>query len=269
MSATVQIDNRVIGADNECYVIAEVGNNHQGDFELAKKLIDVAKQAGCDAVKFQKRFNRNLYCKDLFDRHYDSENAFAETYGAHREALELPISSFGFLADYARSIGITFFSTAFDSESAEELARLGMPAFKIASSDLTNLPLLRQVAGYAKPVIMSTGYSTMDDVQRAYDTVLSINPQLLILQCTSSYPAEVEDLNLRVIESFRGRFPKAVIGYSGHENGIAMPLIAFMLGARVVEKHLTLNRTMKGTDHAFSLTGDGMRRMVRDLKRAA
>jgi N-acetylneuraminate synthase/sialic acid synthase len=267
MSVTIRIDNRLIGDDEDCYVIAEIGNNHQGDIELAKKLIDAAKLAGCDAAKFQKRCNSKLYSKEMYDRHYDSENAFAETYGAHREALELPIEAFAELKRYSESVGITFFATAFDAESADELFQLDLPAYKIASSDLTNLPLLRQVAGFGKPIIISTGYSSMEDVERAYEAILPINPQLAILQCTSSYPAEVETLNLHVIETFRARFPEAVIGFSGHENGIAMPLVAYMLGARIVEKHFTLNRTMKGTDHAFSLTGDGMRRMVRDLKR--
>jgi N-acetylneuraminate synthase/sialic acid synthase len=143
-----------------------------------------------------------------------------------------------------------------------------MPAYKIASGDLLNTPLIRHVASFGKPVIISTGGGNMTDVKRAYDAVSGVNDQACIMQCTSGYPPEYDELNLRVIDTFRAAFPETVIGYSGHDNGIAMPLIAYMLGARIVEKHFTLNRSWKGTDHAFSLAQDGMRKLVRDLQRA-
>jgi len=144
---------------------------------------------------------------------------------------------------------------------------LDMPAYKIASGDLKNTPLLKHVAGLGKPIILSTGGGTMEDVQRAYDVIMPINSQLAILQCTSSYPADYEDLNLRVIETFRQRFPENIIGLSDHENGIAMATAAYVLGARIVEQHFTINHTWKGTDHPFSLEPIGMRKLVRDLRR--
>jgi sialic acid synthase len=142
-----------------------------------------------------------------------------------------------------------------------------MPAYKIASGDLKSTPLLRHVARFGKPVIVSTGGAFVEDVQRAYDTIMPINPRLAILQCTAGYPAAFEELDLRVIATYRERFPGAVIGFSSHDNGIAMPVAAYMLGSRIVEKHFTLNRAMKGTDHAFSLEPVGLRKMVRDLDR--
>jgi sialic acid synthase len=160
-----------------------------------------------------------------------------------------------------------FFATAFDIPSADFLAELDMPAFKVASGDLTNVPLLKYVAGFGKPVIFSTGGGRMQDVQRAYVAIRDINPQICMLQCTSGYPADYDQLNLRVIETYRNAFPDALIGYSSHDNSITMPIVAYMLGARVIEKHFTLNRTWKGTDQVFSLAPDGLRRMVRDLKR--
>jgi N-acetylneuraminate synthase/sialic acid synthase len=139
--------------------------------------------------------------------------------------------------------------------------------YKIASGDLKNTPLLKHVAKIGKPMIISTGGGTMEDVQRAYDAIMPINKQLVILQCTASYPAEPQDLNLRVITTYREKFPDVVIGLSDHENGIAMALAAYVLGSRVVEQHFTLNHTWKGTDHAFSLEPIGMRKLVRDLRR--
>jgi N-acetylneuraminate synthase/sialic acid synthase len=169
--------------------------------------------------------------------------------------------------DYAEEIGITLFATAFDFASADFLEKLDMPMYKMASGELKNIPLLTHVAGFQKPMIISTGGGTMEDVNRAYDAVMPINQQLCILQCTAGYPAEFDELNLNVITTFRERFPNTTIGLSSHDNGIAMAVAAYMLGARVIEKHFTLNHTWKGTDHAFSLEPIGFRKLVRDLKR--
>src|SRR5205823_3797189 len=158
-------------------------------------------------------------------------------------------------------------ATAFDFKSAEMLAELDMPAYKIASGDLTNTPLLRFVAELGRPMIVSTGGGTLDDVRRAYEAVVDVNSQIGLLQCTAGYPAEWSELDLRVIDTYRQLFPDAVVGYSGHDNGIAMPVAAYVLGGRIVEKHFTLNRAMKGTDHVFSLEPVGLRKLVRDLRR--
>src|SRR5919198_435874 len=234
------IDGIEIGDDRDCYVIAEIGHNHQGDVEHAKRLIDAAKECGADAVKLQKRSNRALYTREFYDQPYDNELSFGRTYGEHREALEL---------------------------SADLLAELDVPAFKFASGDLRNTPLQRHVAAFGKPMLLSTGGGTMEDIERAVETILPINEQLCVLQCTAAYPADVEDLNLSVITTLREHFPQLVIGLSDHQNGIAMAVVAYMLGARVIEKHFTLDHALKGRDHAFSLMPEGMRRLVRDLHR--
>jgi sialic acid synthase len=250
-----------------CYVVAEIGHNHQGDVEKAKQLIHAAKECGADAVKLQKRSNRTLYTRAYYDQPYDNEFSFGATYGEHREALELSADDYRELHAYARELGITFFATAWDFESADLLAELDVPAFKLASGDLRNTPLQRHVAQFRKPIFLSTGGGRMQDVERAVETILPLNRQLCILQCTAAYPAATEDLNLRVITTLRERFPSLVIGLSDHQSGISMALVAYMLGARVIEKHFTLDHAAKGTDHAFSLMPDGMRRLVRDLRR--
>jgi sialic acid synthase len=261
------IDGVEIHDDGDCYVIAEIGHNHQGDVEQAKQLIEAAKECGADAVKLQKRSNRTLYTREFFEQPYDNEFSFGRTYGEHREALELGHDDYVELQRHAREVGITFFATAFDFESADFLAGLDVPAYKIASGDLRNTPLLRHVAALGKPVLLSTGGAGLADVERAVDTVLPLNDEVCVLQCTAAYPCDTDDLNLNVITTLRDRFPELVIGLSDHQNGIAMAVVAYMLGARVIEKHFTLNHAAKGTDHAFSLMPEGLRKLVRDLRR--
>src|SRR6266511_1071320 len=261
------IDGFEIRDGSDCYVIAEIGHNHQGDLEHAKRLVDAARDCGVNAVKLQKRDNRSLYTREFYEQPYDNELSFGTTYGEHREALELGPDEYRELQRYAREFGIIFFATTFDFESADLLAELEMPAFKFASADLVNTPLLRHVAAFGKSMFLSTDGATIEDVDRAVDTVRPINDQLCILQYTAAYPCETEDLNLEVITTLRERYPDFVIGLSDHQNGISMALVAFMLGARVIEKHFTLNHAWKGTDHAFSLMPEGLRKLVRDLQR--
>jgi N-acetylneuraminate synthase/sialic acid synthase len=263
----LKINGEVINDQSDCYVIAEIGHNHQGSVEKAKEMIRVAKESGANAAKLQKRDNRNLYTESLYNKPYDHENSFGLTYGEHREALEFGKDEYQELVKFAKEIGITFFATAFDFPSADFLADLDIPAYKISSGDLKNIPLIKYIANLQKPMILSTGGGTMEDVQRAYDAIMPANSQLALLQCTASYPCEFEELNLNVITTFRDRFPNNVIGLSSHDNGIAMVVGAYVLGARIVEKHFTLNRAWKGTDHAFSLTPTGLRKMIRDLRR--
>jgi N-acetylneuraminate synthase/sialic acid synthase len=267
MAATLTIGARTIGDHTPCYVIAEIGHNHQGSLDKARELFREAKLAGAHAVKLQKRDNRGLYTRAAYEKPYDNENSFGATYGEHREFLEFGREEYSALQAWARELGLDFFATAFDMASADFLEALDVPAYKIASGDLKSLPLLTHVASFGKPMIISTGGASIEDVQRAHDAIVPINPQLAILQCTAGYPAAFEELDLRVITTYRERFPGSVIGFSSHDNGIAMPVAAYMLGARIVEKHFTLNRAMKGTDHAFSLEPVGLRKMVRDLDR--
>ena len=267
MAGTLRIGSHVIGDHTPCYVIAEIGHNHQGSLDKARELFRKASLAGAHAVKLQKRDNRTLYTRAAYDKPYDNENSFGATYGEHREFLEFGMREYRELQSYATELGLDFFSTAFDIASADFLHQLDVPVYKIASGDLKSTPLLKHVAGFGKPMIISTGGAEIDDVQRAYDTIMPINPQLAILQCTAGYPAAFEELDLRVITTYRERFSDVVIGFSSHDNGIAMPVAAYMLGARIVEKHFTLNRTSKGTDHAFSLEPVGLSKLVRDLDR--
>ena len=261
------IDGTRITDDGDCYVIAEIGHNHQGSVEKARELILAAKECGVDAVKLQKRDNRGLYTRAAYEAPYDHENSFGSTYGEHREALELGRDAYTELQRAARDAGVTLFATAFDRASADLLAELEMPAYKIASGDLQNTPLLKHVASIGKPMLVSTGGATMEDIDRAVEAITAVNTQICLLQCTAVYPAAAEELELRVITTLRERYPELVIGLSDHQDGIAMSLVAYMLGARVMEKHFTLSHTLKGTDHAFSLMPEGMRKLVRDLRR--
>lgn len=270
VSDVLKIGQHLVGRDRpECFVIAEVGHNHGGDVEVCKKIFQAAKYAGVSAVKLQKRDNRTLYTREFYDSPYNSENAFGPTYGTHREALEFGESEYRDLKQYAESLGLIFFATPFDFPSVDFLERLGVPCYKTASGDVTNTPLLEYIARTGKPMIVSTGAATLEDVQRAYDTILPHNEQLAILHCTAEYPCDHKDMNLSVVQTYLSEFPEAVIGLSDHDNGIAMSLVAYVLGARVLEKHVTLNRSSKGTDHAFSLEPEGMRKLVRDVGRAA
>lgn len=267
MSRELIVQNRRISDDTVPFVIAEIGHNHQGDFKKCCEMFKVAKECGVDAVKLQKRDNKTLYTKALFNQPYDNENSFGLTYGEHREALEFGFDAYMELQRYATELGLIFFATAFDFKSADFLAECDVPAFKIASGDILNVPLLKYVAEMKRPMFISTGGATLFDVRRAYEVVSPINEQICIMQCTASYPTEPNEMNLSVLHTYREEFP-VVIGLSDHYNGIAMATMAYVLGARVIEKHFTLNHAAKGTDHAFSLEPIGMKKMVRDLHRA-
>jgi sialic acid synthase len=268
MTRELFVDGTRIADGEDCYVIAEIGHNHQGDLDQCRRLFDQAKSCGANAVKLQKRDNRALFTPEIYDAPYDHPNSYGRTYGEHREFLEFDAAQYRDLFDYAAEIGITFFSTAFDFPSADFLEAFAPPAYKIASGDITNIPLITYVASFGRPMFISTGGAEMADVQRAYDAVMPVNPNVCIMQCTSGYPPAYEELNLSVISAFRDAFPDIPIGYSGHDSGIAMALVAYVMGANVVEKHFTLNRALKGTDHAFSLEHSGISKLVRDLRRA-
>ena len=267
-SRSFSIGTATITDDTVPYVVAEIGANHQGDMETAKKMIQAAALAGADAVKFQKRDNKALFTEAAYNAPYESENAFGHTYGEHREALEFGRDEYVELIKESQSQGIEFFATPWDFPSVDFLEDLNVPAYKVASCDLTNTPLLRYIASKGRPTIISTGGGTLEAVDRAVGVVQGEGAPLAVMQCTSGYPPRFDELNLSVISTFRDRYPGVTIGYSGHDSGIAMALVASVLGARIIEKHFTLNRAMKGTDHAFSLEPDGLRKMVRDLGRA-
>ena len=262
------IADKIINKESNCFVIAEVGHNHQGSIETAKRIFKKTSEAGADAVKLQKRDNKILFTQEMYDSHYDSRNAYGDTYGAHRDALEFGMEEYLELQQYAKELDLIFFATPFDFPSVDFLENLNVPLYKIASGDLKSTPLLKYVAKTGKPVLLSTGGSEMDDVQRAHEVITAENPNIAILQCTAAYPCEPEEMNLNVITTFKEKFPDNVIGLSDHQSGISMALVAFTLGARIVEKHFTINRAWKGSDHAFSLEPVGMTKLVRDLLRA-
>lgn len=254
---------RVISDDAPCYVIAELGNNHGGDPAVAESMVREAKRYGADAAKLQTRDNERLYVRARLDAPYQNENSFGPTYGAHRAALELTPGCRAALGATGRDLGITVFSTVFDERSADACAAGGFPAVKIASGGLTDAPLLRHVAAFGLPVLVSTGGGTLDDIDCAH-AILGDCPHAL-LHCVASYPLKPQDANLRMILTLRDRYPDTVIGYSCHSPGIAFSLIAYAFGARIIEKHFTLDRAAKGTDHAFSLEPKGLATLVEDL----
>jgi sialic acid synthase len=268
MTRKLNIFKRTITQDSDCFFVAEIGANHCGSVETGKKLIDMCKLAGVNAVKFQKRSNKNLFTKKIYNSIYDNSNSYGRTYGIHREKLELSIKQFKQLKKYATKKGLLFMCTPFDLESVTELESINLEAYKIASADITNLPLIRKIAKTRKPTFMSTGCATMPQVIRAHKEFTKINKNLCLMQCTSIYPPKYDQFHLNVIDTYMNKFKSTIIGLSSHESGIAMDLVAFVKGARVIEKHVTLNRAMKGTDHAFSLEFVGLKKTIEYLSNA-
>jgi sialic acid synthase len=262
------IGDRRVADDTEAYVIAEIGHNHEGSLERAKELFRQAAAAGAHAAKLQKRDNRKVFTQDMYDQPYLGRNSYGPTYGAHREALEFGRAEYEHLARFAADLGIHFFATAFDTASVDFLMDLDLPAIKIASGDLTNTPLLSYAAKAGKPMIISTGGASLEEVRLACRTILPINDQLAVLQCTAVYPAPPEMLHLNVIQAFRREFPSVVIGFSGHDQGPDLSSVSYGLGARVIEKHFTLDQTRPGSDHHFSLSPAELSTLVTALNRA-
>ena len=261
---TIRIGTRLVGEGQPCYLVAEAGVNHNGDVALARQLVEVAARAGADAVKLQKRSVRDILIRAALEAPYVKPNSLGATYGEHRERLELPEEVYRELADLCRKQNLTLLVSPWDPGSADFLDELGVPAFKIASADVTNLPLVDHVARKGKPIIMSTGMSDMDEIADAVAAVRRHHDQLVLLQCTSAYPSDNADLNLRAIETLRRAFG-APVGYSGHERGLAPTEAAVALGACVVERHFTLDRTLPGPDHAASLEPRGLELLIRNI----
>lgn len=249
------------------FIIAEVGQNHQGDLDTAREYIKVFAGAGADAVKFQTRNNRHLFSEDAYAAPYSSENAFAETYGAHREKLELNPEFLPILKEDCEKHGVAFMSTPFDEPSLDLLCEIGVDILKIASFDLGNLPLIERIARKQKPVVLSVGGGKAAQIRSSVETVLERHDEVAVLHCVSEYPCEYNRLGLDNIEVLKREFPDCAIGSSDHFNGTLSGPVAYMRGARVFEKHVTLNRAWRGTDHSFALEGEGFRKFVRDIKR--
>lgn len=249
------------------FVIAEVGQNHQGDLDVAREYIRIFAFEGADAVKFQTRNNKYLFTEDAYLAPYGSENAFAETYGAHREKLELKPEWLPILKQDCIKHGVKFMSTPFDEPSLALLKEVDVDILKVASFDLGNLPFIHRIAALGKPVVMSVGGGRIEQIRSSVEVLLSHHDQVAVLHCVSEYPCEYNRLGLDNIEVLAKEFPQCVIGSSDHFNGTLSGPVAYMRGARVFEKHVTLNRAWKGTDHSFALEPEGFRKFVRDIKR--
>jgi sialic acid synthase len=248
-------------------IIAEVGQNHQGDLDKAREYIRIFAFEGADAVKFQTRNNKVLFSDEAYNASYDSENAFAKTYGEHREMLELKPEWLPILKSDCEKHGVKFMSTPFDEPSLNLLCSVGVDILKIASLDLGNLPFIKLIAETKKPVVMSIGGGRIDQIRSSVDLLAHYDCDLAILHCVSEYPCEYDRLGLNNVEFLAKEFPNYAVGLSDHFNGTLSGPLAYMKGARVFEKHVTLNRAWKGTDHSFALEPDGFRKFARDIRR--
>ena len=256
---------RWIGDDQPTFIIAEVGQNHNGDMAMARELIDNIGFFKADAIKLCKRHIPSELTKEAYDQPYPGPNSFGETYGQHREFLELSKDQYKELKAYSQEKGVIFFATACDPQSVEDLEDVGVSLYKVASRDLTNLPLIQAIAETDKPVILSSGMDPLEYIGEALDTVRRRHNKIVLMHCTSSYPTPYADVNLRAMRTLRQEFD-VLVGMSDHTIGIMVPVVAASLGAVAVEKHATLGRHLKGSDHACSLEPDGQRRVVRDIR---
>ncbi|HEV3007030.1 MAG TPA: N-acetylneuraminate synthase family protein, partial [Pirellulales bacterium] len=248
-SDVLSIGGRLLASGRPALVVAELGQNHNGSLSLAEQLIDAAAWAGADAIKLVKRDLDSELCREARCRRYDSRHSFGSTYGEHRQALELSADQHATLARRARRHGLVYIATACDLPSARLFEELNVDALKIASRDLNNLPLIRDVASRQKPLVLSTGMADLEEVDAAVRLVREIGCPFALLQCTSLYPTPVNEVHLRSMTTLAARYDAAV-GFSDHTTGILLAPVAVALGAVLVEKHLTLDRNMKGTDHA-------------------
>ncbi|KAI7810533.1 N-acetylneuraminic acid synthase a [Triplophysa rosa] len=257
---------RKIGGNHPCFIIAEIGQNHQGDIEIAKEMIKMTKDCGADCAKFQKSELEYKFNKKALERPYTSKQSWGKTYGEHKRHLEFSHEQYKELQQYAKEVGIFFTASGMDEMAVEFLHELNVPFFKVGSGDTNNFPYLKKTAQKGRPMVVSSGMQSMETMRRVYATVKEHNQNFCILQCTSAYPLEPEDVNLRVITEYQKEFPDIPIGYSGHESGISITLGAVALGAKVVERHVTLDKTWKGSDHSASLVPKELKELVQSIR---
>jgi N-acetylneuraminate synthase len=259
--ANIQIGNAAVGEGRPCYIIAELGINHNGSIETAKKLIDVACDAGCNAVKFQKRTIDVVYSPEELAK--TRETPFGKTNGDLKRALEFGLFEYHEINRYCRAKKIDWFASCWDEASVQFIDQFDPPCYKIASASLTDDDLLQFTRAKGKPIILSTGMSTLEEVDHA--VMVLGRRDLILLHTCSTYPSKYGELNLRVIQTMGERYGVPV-GYSGHETGVPTSTAAVALGACVLERHITLDRAMWGSDQAASLEVDGIRKLVRDVR---
>ena len=263
MSKQVKIANKIIGDGSPCFIIAEIGINHNGSVELAKKMIDIAVTTGCDAVKFQKRTVDIVYTKEELTK--ERPSVFGNTNGDLKRGLEFGENEYKEIDSYCKEKGILWFASCWDEQSVDFINKFDVPCYKIASASLTDDKLLKYTREKAngKPILLSTGMSSLEQIKHAVEILGSEN--LIIYHCTSTYPSNANETNLKAIEEFKKEF-NCPIGYSGHERGVTPSILAVALGANSVERHITTDRTNWGSDQAASLEMAGLYHMVRDIR---
>ncbi len=261
MSKTVKIKNITVGDNKPCFIVAEIGINHNGDIEIAKKLINVAHFCGCNAVKFQKRTVDKVYTQE--ELKMPRQSIFGSTNGDLKRGLEFGYKEYKEIDKYCKSIGMLWFASCWDIESVDFIEQFDICAHKISSACLTDTELLKKVKNTQKPILLSTGMSTLEEIDKAVE-ILG-NDNLILYHCTSTYPTENKEINLSLIPKLKERY-NCPVGFSGHERGIFPSSAAVVMGACSVERHITLDRTMWGSDQAASLEPEGLRKMVRDIR---
>jgi N-acetylneuraminate synthase len=262
MTRTIMIGNHLVGDEQPVYIIAEIGINHNGNLEIVKRLIDVAVMSGCDAVKFQKRTPEKAVPPEYRDVMRETPWGII-SYLEYRRKVEFGFDEYTEIARYCKEKGIDWFASCWDEDSVDFIEQFAPPCYKIASASLTDIPLLEHVRSKGRSVILSTGMSTFEEIEQAA-SVLGLE-RLAIAHSTSTYPCPPGELNLRMIQTLRARFD-CPVGYSGHEVGLQTTLAAVTLGAAFVERHITLDRAMWGSDQAASVEPGGMIRLVRDIR---
>ncbi len=261
MQKTITIKNKKIGDGFPCFIIAEIGINHNGSLDLAKKMIDIAVTTGCDAVKFQKRTIDVVYTPEELAK--ERKSVFGNTNGDLKRGLEFGVKEYKEIDNYCKEKGILWFASCWDEASVDFIERFNPPCYKIASASLTDDNLLKHTKSKGKPIFLSTGMSTMAQIKHAVKILGEEN--IVLMHCTSTYPSNADEMNLRVIENWKKEF-SCPIGYSGHERGITPSVLAVALGANAVERHITTDRTNWGSDQAASLETAGLYHMVRDIR---
>jgi N,N'-diacetyllegionaminate synthase len=266
-SNRIKIANKVIDANSPCFIIAEAGVNHNGDLDLARKLIDVAVEAGADAVKFQTFKTEELILDNVSKAKYQQGTTDAsESQFAMLKKLEVQVSKLKELHDYASSNGIILLTTPFDEKSLDELDLLDLPAYKVASTDTTNLPFLLKMAAKKKPLLLSTGMTYQAELDVVLTALSEVNSDIILLQCTANYPIADDEANLLVVKTFQERY-EILVGYSDHSTGIGAAPYALPLGAKVLEKHFTIDKSLPGPDQQASLDPEELKEFVQTVRR--
>lgn len=261
MKKEVKIGTKTVGDGHPCFIIAEIGINHNGDIALAKQLIDIAVMTGCDAVKFQKRTVDVVYTQEELAK--ERPNKFGNTNGDLKRGLEFGFNEYAKIDKYCKEKNILWFASCWDEDSVDLINKFDPPCYKISSASLTDDNLLKYTKSKGKPILLSTGMSTMKQIEHAVKILGK--DDLVLYHCTSTYPSENSELNLKVIQALKEKF-KVPVGFSGHEKGVSPSVIAAAMGANSVERHITTDRTLWGSDHAASLEPNGLFRMVRDIR---